>query len=102
MAYRIPGSEASSRGRGKGGGFPPHGRRSPALRSAQGAYPICADDDAAVAFVEFIHNQGSKILHATGGPWAPQLYASLIDSVRDHISSTCTTKGVFRPYGQSD
>jgi hypothetical protein len=91
MSYHIPGPEASSRGRGRGRGFPPqhnHGRRALALRSGHGVYPICADDDAAVTFVEFVHNQGSQILQATGGPWAPHLYASLIDSTRDHISST--------------
>ncbi len=95
MAYRISGPEASSRGRGRGRGFLPHGRRQSALRSAQGVYPICADDDAAVAFVKFIHNQGSQILQATGGPWAPQLYASLIESARDHISSIARRKESF-------
>jgi len=103
MSYLTPGPEASSRGRGRGRGFPPqHGRRAPTLRSAQGVYPICPDDDAAVAFVEFVHTQGSQILRATGGPWAPFLYASLIDSAREHISSTGSPKGVFRPDNQSN
>jgi len=105
MAYRIPGPDASSRGSVRGRGFPPHhnhGRRPPALRSAHGVYPIYADEDAAVAFVEFVHNLGSQILHATGDPWAPHLYASLIDSARDYISSSGTTKGVFRPDSQSN
>ena len=103
MSYRIPGPEASSRGRGRSRGFPPqYRRRPPALRSAQGIYPICADNDAAVSFVEFIHTQGTQTLHAASGPWAPELYASLIGSARDHISSTGSRKGVFRPDSQSN
>jgi hypothetical protein len=103
MAYRIPRPDASSRGRGRGSGFPPHpqGRRGHALRSAQGIYPICQDDETAVSFMEFIHQHGTSILQATGGPWAPTIYVSLIDSARAHIASTGSAVGVFRTDPQS-
>ncbi len=48
------------------------------MRSAQGVYPLCSDDDTAVAFVKFIHDKSSSILEAAGGIRAPQEFVSLI------------------------
>ncbi len=35
------------------------------MRSAQGVYPIYADDGSAVAFVEFIHDKAAMITSNT-------------------------------------
>jgi hypothetical protein len=52
------------------------------MRSTQGFYPICQDDETAVAFVEFVHLHGTKLLQVAGGPWAPHVYVSIIKGVR--------------------
>jgi hypothetical protein len=56
------------------------------MRSAQGAYPICADDDIEVAFVDFLHTRGTSIPRASGNPWSPQGYASLIQGARNLVA----------------
>jgi hypothetical protein len=67
------------------------------MKSAKGVYPIIPDDDIAFAFVEFVHNRGSAILQAAGGPGAPQVYVSLMEGARSHIARTGSTAGIFRP-----
>ncbi len=49
-----------------------------AMRSAQGVYHVCSDDNTAMAFVEFVHDKSSAILQAVGGIWAPHVYVPLI------------------------
>jgi hypothetical protein len=66
------------------------------MKSAQSVYPIIPDEDTTFAFVEFIHNRGSAILHATGGLGAPQVYASLMDLARNHIARAGSTSGIFK------
>jgi hypothetical protein len=63
----------------------------------KGVYPIIQDDDTTFAFAEFIHNKGSAILHAAGGPRAPQVYVSLMEGSRIHIAKSGSTTGIFRP-----
>jgi hypothetical protein len=58
------------------------------MKSAQGVYSIIADNDAAFAFVEFLHYRGTAILQAAGGLSAPLIYASLMEGARSHIAST--------------
>ena len=58
------------------------------MKSAQGLYPIIPDTDTAYAFVEFLHNKGTAILQAAGGPSAPLIYVSLMEGARSHISHT--------------
>ncbi len=67
------------------------------MKSAQGVFPIIADNDIAFAFVEFIHSRGSHILLSTLGPGAPLVYASLMDGARSHIAKTGSTTSIFRP-----
>jgi hypothetical protein len=67
------------------------------MKSAQGVYPIILDDDTSFAFVEFVHNKGSAILQAAGGPGAPQVYVSIMEGERNHIVKTGSTAGIFRP-----
>jgi hypothetical protein len=45
------------------------------MRSAQGAYPFCPDDKNLVAFINFIHLHGNKIMRETSGAGSPQIYA---------------------------
>jgi hypothetical protein len=71
------------------------------MRSAQGAYPICPDNETTVAFVEFIHIHGTALLQAAKGAWAPRVYVSLMYGVRSHIARTGTTTRVFLPDNQS-
>jgi len=67
------------------------------MKSAQGVYPVIADNDTAFAFVEFLHYRGSAILQAACGPRSPMIYASLMEGARSHIASTGITAGIFRP-----
>ena len=67
------------------------------MRFAQGAYSICPDDGKAVAFVEFIHLHGTRLLRAVGGSWAPRVYVSLMEAIRNHVARTGLTVGVFLP-----
>ena len=67
------------------------------MKLAQGVYPVIADNDTAFAFVEFLHYRGTTILQPVGGPTAPLIYASLMEGARNHIASTGTTAGIFRP-----
>jgi len=67
------------------------------MKSTQGVYSIILDDDTSYAFVEFVHNKGSAILQAAGGPGAPQVYVSLMEGARNHIAKTGSTAGIFRP-----
>ncbi len=46
--------------------------------------------------MEFIHERGTTILQAVGGPWAPQIYVSLMQGARNHMLRTCSAASVFR------
>jgi hypothetical protein len=99
MFYKIPAPKAASRGRGRSKGYPPwpnYGRATP-MKSAQGAYPTCPNDETAIAFVEFINTQGTRVLNEAGGHRASLIYASLIDGARSHVLRTESAAGVFRP-----
>jgi len=56
------------------------------MMSAQGSYPFCPDDETVVAFVDFIHLYGRRILREANGACAPQMYASLMDGDRRYIA----------------
>jgi len=65
MSYTQHALDKASRGRDRGKGQPPRPgktRNGYAMHSAQGVYPICADHDQAVAFVEFVHDKAAAIL----------------------------------------
>ncbi len=72
MAYKQPAHEKASRGRDRGRGQPPRlgkTKNGNAMRFAQGVYPVGADDDTAIAFVDFIHDKANAILQvADMGP----------------------------------
>ncbi len=55
----------------------------------------------AVAFVDFVHLHGARLLLEAGGIWAPRVYVSLMEGVRNHIASICSTIGLFHPDSQS-
>ena len=65
------------------------------MRSAQGVYPICEDDDTALAFVDFIHTRDTAILWAAWGPRAPQCYISLMEGARSHMTKIGSAVGVM-------
>ncbi len=58
------------------------------MRSAHGAYPICTDDETAVAFVEFVHVHGSKIFREASRACALEVYTSLMNDAHLHIAKT--------------
>ena len=61
------------------------------MKSTQSVYPIIPDEDTTFSFADFIHNRGSTILQAMGGPGAPQAYASLMEGARNLIAKTGST-----------
>ena len=65
------------------------------MRLSQVAYPIYADDDAAVSFLEFDHARKTTILQTIVGSWAPQIYVFLMDGSRTHMTRTRSIAGVF-------
>jgi len=71
------------------------------MRSAQGVYPVCAGEDTAVAFVEFIHDKAITILQEAGGIWAPHAYVSLMQRARNHVVRSGFTAGVCHPESQA-
>jgi hypothetical protein len=66
------------------------------MGSAQGVYPICADDNTAVAFKDFVHTMGAAIFRAAGGAWVPQVDVSLVEGARSQMAKTVSAVGVFR------
>jgi len=71
------------------------------MRFAQGVYPICQDDENAVAFVEFVHLHGTSLLQAASNPWVPQVYVSIMEGVRIHMLRSGSATGIFRPDNQA-
>jgi hypothetical protein len=91
MSYKILAPDSFTRGKGRGRGYPPrpnNGRKEAPIWSAQGSYPICTDDEIVVAFVEFVHLHGTKILREANGAGAPEVYASLMNGAHFHIART--------------
>ena len=104
MSYKFLPPAADGRGKGRGRGHPPRSGKykgGAPIKSAQGVYPIIPDEDTTFAFVEFIHNRGSAILQAAGGPGAPQVYPSLMEGARNHPARTGSPSGIFRPDSMS-
>ncbi len=71
------------------------------MRFAQGVYPICQDDETAIDFMKFVHLRGNRSIQDAGGPWAPQVYMSIMERVRSHMLHTCSATCVFRPANQA-
>jgi hypothetical protein len=68
--------------------------------STHGVFPICVDDDSAVAFVEVIHDMAISFLQDLDGVWDPQIYVSLMQGARNYVARTGSAAGVFRPDAQ--
>ena len=49
---------------------------------------LCTDDETIVAFVDFIHLHGTKIMWEAKGASVPEVYVSHMDGARRHIVRT--------------